>query len=87
MNILYRAFQGISHGNQLFAIKAGILTGQRLLLAFDDGVTNNVILREQHFSAFLHSSNRLLLSPMVCFCENGIAALAVVECIFARRAV
>lgn len=26
MNLLYRAFQGMSHGNQLFAIKAGILT-------------------------------------------------------------
>lgn len=30
MNILYRAFQGISHGNQLFAIKAGVLTSQYL---------------------------------------------------------
>jgi hypothetical protein len=26
MNSLYRAFQAMSHGNQLFAIKAGILT-------------------------------------------------------------
>ncbi|KAN0123038.1 Protein of unknown function (DUF2422) domain containing protein [Russula decolorans] len=26
MNLLYRAFQAMSHGNQLFAIKAGILT-------------------------------------------------------------
>lgn len=26
MNLLYHAFQAMSHGNQLFAIKAGILT-------------------------------------------------------------
>lgn len=30
MNVLYRAFQGLSHGNQLFAIKAGVLTSQHL---------------------------------------------------------
>lgn len=36
MNILYRAFQGISHGNQLFAIKAGVLTSQYLQMTLDD---------------------------------------------------
>ena len=27
MNVLYHAFRGLSRGNQLFAIKAGVLTG------------------------------------------------------------
>lgn len=36
MDVLYHAFRGISHGNQLFAIKAGILTSQSLWFGFDD---------------------------------------------------
>ena len=32
MNILYHAFRGLSQGNQLFAIKAGILTSWHLWL-------------------------------------------------------
>ena len=27
MNVLYHSFRGLSRGNQLFAIKAGVLTG------------------------------------------------------------
>ncbi len=30
MNVFYHAFRGLSRGNQLFAIKAGVLTGQGL---------------------------------------------------------
>jgi hypothetical protein len=32
MSILYHSFRGLSQGNQLFAIKAGILTSQHLWL-------------------------------------------------------
>ena len=32
MNVLYHSFRGLSRGNQLFAIKAGVLTGWGLYL-------------------------------------------------------
>jgi hypothetical protein len=61
MNTLHHAFRGISGGNQLFAIKAGILTSQHLN---SDPVTA-LILLGQRYSVFRHSLDLLLLLHMV----------------------
>ncbi|KAI0292339.1 hypothetical protein B0F90DRAFT_1811958 [Multifurca ochricompacta] len=48
MNVLYHAFQGLSRGNQLFAIKAGILTA---LLSIPSFVKSSAALAYgEHFS-------------------------------------
>jgi hypothetical protein len=58
MNFLYRAFRGMSQGNQLFAIKAGILTSRHLCLG----------IRKLVLTCFLHSpSQHSFIPQIICF--------------------
>ena len=59
MSILYLSFRGLSQGNQLFAIKAGILTSQHLWLGFRRLVLIYFLTALLSLPSFLKSSASL----------------------------
>jgi hypothetical protein len=59
MNILYHSFRGLSQGNQLFAIKAGILTSQHLWLRIRRLVLMYIFIALLSIPSFLKTSASL----------------------------